>query len=295
MIRIGTRGSDLALWQAHYLADQLKENGYESVIKIIKTRGDKIQNLSFDKIEGKGFFTKEIEDELLAHEVDVAIHSMKDLPTAQPGGLVISGVSNRAAVQDILIIKKSAVDSTQALSVKKGGIIGTSSIRRKSFMQHLRKDVNFHDIRGNVPTRVQKLRDGDMDAIILAKAGVDRLNLYLEDLHVHVLNPMEFVPAPAQGVLAYQTRENDIETRKVVQKIHVRDVSTLTNVERTILKLFDGGCHLALGAYCTKDANQFYHCYGMYASSLEEQPKFVRLSQSTTHRLAERVYEALTT
>ncbi len=293
IIKIGTRGSKLALWQAHFVQDQLKENAVESEIVIIKTKGDQIQHLGFDKIEGKGFFTKEIEDALLAEKVDLAVHSMKDLPTTSPEGLVIGGVSYREEPEDLLIINKASVDATQILKFKQGAVIGTSSARRKALMLDFRKDITLKDIRGNVPTRIEKLGTGDFDAIVLAAAGVARLKMDLSGYEVVRLNAKEMVPAPAQGVIAYQCREADIETRKVLNKIHKREVAACTNVERTVLKMFGGGCHMPLGVYCEQDAAGNYHVWAAKAEKWDGPMVRVRESSSTNSGLAELVVRGL--
>ena len=158
-IRIGTRGSDLALWQAHFVRRQLEEIGCEVSIQIIVTQGDRIQDLSFDKLEGKGFFTKEIEQALLDNTIDLAVHSHKDLPTTNPAGLIIAAVTEREDPSELLLILKETVEVNQKLSLKKGAMVGTSSNRRKAQLLALRPDLNIEDLRGNVPTRIQKLRD----------------------------------------------------------------------------------------------------------------------------------------
>src|SRR6201985_2098673 len=195
---IGTRGSELALWQANFVKDRLAENNIEAELKIIKTQGDRILNLSFDKLEGKGFFTKELEEELLAGTIDLAVHSHKDLPTENPTGLTIAAVSEREDPSELLLILKDCVDVKHKLSVKFGGIVGTSSNSRQAQLLAHRPDLEIEELRGNVPTRIQKLRDESYDAIMIAKAGVSRLAIDLSDLHVEELTPTEIVPAPAQ-------------------------------------------------------------------------------------------------
>lgn len=293
-IRIGTRGSRLALWQADFTQKKLGEIGIESELVIIKTKGDQIQHLSFDKIEGKGFFTKEIEDALLRGDVDMAVHSMKDMPTTQPEGLVITAVSYRQNPADWLLIRKESVDTTQDFKLKQNAIVGTSSARRKSQMLYFREDITLKDIRGNVPTRIEKLRKGDFDAIILAGAGVERLELDLSDLEVVKFNVKEFIPAPAQGVLAWQTNANDLETRRILKKLHQSTVSRCTNIERKVLQLLDGGCQLPLGAYCEQDDMGNYHLWVAKGDGAEGQVKHVRLSQSTSYQLAEKAIQKLT-
>ena len=179
-IIIGSRGSDLALWQANYVKAHLKTIGLSSTIKIIKTKGDQIQHLSFDKIEGKGFFTKEIENELLSKEIDLAVHSLKDLETNQPQGLCIAAVPPREDPADCLLIHSKGFDLKQDLYLRVSAVVGTSSARRKNQLLFFREDLQLKDLRGNVPTRVDKLRKGEYDAIVLAKAGLNRLDIDLK-------------------------------------------------------------------------------------------------------------------
>ena len=254
---IGTRGSDLALWQANFTKDKLAEIGIEAELKIIKTQGDKILNLRLDKLEGKGFFTKELEEELLNGSIDLAVHSHKDLPTTNPPGLTIAAVSEREDPSELLLILKDCVDLTQKLSLKTGAQVGTSSNRRKAQLLALRTDLNIEDLRGNVITRIQKLRDENYDAILLAKAGVNRLDLDLSEFHVEVIDTTELIPAPAQGVLAIQIRENDQELFDILQKINDPATAEEIAVERKVLNLFEGGCHMPLGCYCKKENGQY--------------------------------------
>lgn len=252
-IRIGSRGSDLALWQANHVKRQLEALGAEVSITIIKTQGDKIQHLSFDKLEGKGFFTKEIESALLENEIDLAVHSHKDLETTPPEGLIIAAVSERENPADVLMIHPDALDSEELWSLKKGAVVGTSSARRKSQLVAYREDVSIKDLRGNVPTRLQKLVAKEYDAILLAKAGMDRLNLDLQGMIEVVLDPEEFVPAPAQGVLALQIRENDQELYDFMQDLNDEGVQSQIALERSVLNRLQGGCQLPLGVYCPEE------------------------------------------
>ncbi len=292
-IRIGTRGSKLALWQAEYTRAQLLEKGVESELVIIQTKGDKIQDLSFDKIEGKGFFTKEIEDALLQGEVDMAAHSMKDMPTTSPEGLVITALSYRENPADWLLIRKDTIDKSALFGLKNGAVVGTSSARRKAQMLDFRGDIQLRDLRGNVPTRVEKLRRGDYDAILLAAAGLQRLEMDLSEFELVRFNPREFVPAPAQGVVAWQTRTDDLPTRRLLQSIHQADVAAVTNIERGILKLMGGGCHLPLGAYCERDSQGNYHVWAAKADRWDAPLRRAHLSSSTSFELAERVVALL--
>ena len=248
-IRIGTRGSDLALWQANFVKVELEKLACTVEIKIIKTQGDLIQDLSFDKLEGKGFFTKEIEEALIANEIDLAVHSHKDLETSSPEGLMIAAVSNRENPAELLLIRKEAHAPNGTWELKKNAVIGSSSARRKSQVLALRLDLQLKDLRGNVPTRIDKLRKGEYDAILLAKAGVNRLGLDLEDLIQINLSPREFVPAPSQGVLGYQIRTDDVDLSLLLRNLNNEKIENEIKVERKVLQLMNGGCQLPLGVY----------------------------------------------
>lgn len=286
---IGTRGSDLALWQANFIKDRLAETGVDSEIKIIKTQGDKILNLSFDKLEGKGFFTKELEEELLNGTIDLAVHSHKDLPTTNPEGLIVAAVSEREDPSELLVILKDCVDIQQKLSVKFGGMVGTSSNRRKAQLLAARPDIEIEDLRGNVQTRIQKLRDEKYDAIMLAKAGILRLGIDLtEEFYVEELDPTELIPAPAQGVLAVQIRESDTLLFEKLQPLNNLKVATEIGVERKVLNMFDGGCQLPLGCYCRKEGSSFQ----VWTSKAEDGKTFpdrLFLQSESVEGLAEKI------
>lgn len=291
MLKIGTRGSRLALWQAEFTQTALARIGVESQLVIIKTQGDLVQHLGFDKLEGKGFFTKEIEDALLRGEVDLAVHSMKDLPTSQPPGLAITAVSYRDNPADLLIIRKETYAETALLKLQPNAVVGTSANRRKAQLKSFRADVQLKDIRGNVPTRLEKLRSGDFDAIFLAAAGVGRLGLDLSDFQVLELPAREFVPAPAQGVLAWQTNRDDLATRLIMKQLHHPEISACTNVERRVLQLMEGGCQMPLGVFCERDTVGNYHTFA--ACELDGHLKRARVSSSTNFGLAEKVVAQL--
>ena len=257
IIRIGTRGSDLALWQANHVKNQLEHLGCEVSITILKTQGDNIQHLSFDKLEGKGFFTKEIEEALLNKSIDLAVHSHKDLPTNNPEGLVIAAVSEREDPADLVLIRKEKVDKTKLFQVKSASKVGTSSLRRRTQLQCFRSDITVDDLRGNVPTRIQKLRDGLYDAIVIAYAGVERLKLDISDLHAYKIPSWQMVPAPAQGVLALQIREEDQHLMQILSQLNNEEVQNRIAIERGVLNLFDGGCQLPLGVYCEKEKDTY--------------------------------------
>ena len=286
-ITIGSRGSDLALWQAHHVKDRLIGLGADVEIKIFKTQGDKIQHLSLDKLEGKGFFTKELEDALLNKEIDLAVHSHKDLPTISPEGLVIAAVSEREDPSEYILIRKDAVDDSLEFSFKKNAIVGTSSARRKAQLCTFRKDVQIKDIRGNVPTRIQKLREGQFDAILLAKAGVTRLELDLSDLYVYEVSPKKIVPAPAQGVLALQIRETDTRLAEFLKGIHQEDVQACIGIERKLLNLFEGGCHMPLGAYAIAE-NGTYKLWASKAETADDVPQRLYLESNSPEGMAEK-------
>ncbi len=249
---IGTRGSDLALWQANYIKNKLANHNVFCELKIISTAGDRSQqwNTSFEKLEGKGFFTKELEDALLKKEIDIAVHSHKDLPTTMPNGLAIAAVTKRHDPSEMLLINKNAIDKKNKWQLKNKACIGTSSARRKAQIALFRPDCSLKDLRGNVPTRIQKLRENNYDAILIAAAGVERLNIDLSDFEVVKLNPTQFIPAPAQGVLALQVRVNDTLLINQLQKIHDINTANQINIERNLLQSFDGGCQLPLAVYC---------------------------------------------
>ena len=296
-IIIGTRGSDLALWQANYTKNLLEEKGNEVEIKIISTAGDRSQQYetSFDKLEGKGFFTKELEEALLNNTIDLAVHSHKDLPTISPDGLMIAGVSRREDPSDILIINDKAADDKLKFGLKKNAIVGTSSARRKSQLLAFRPDVQVKDLRGNVPTRINKLREGGYDAILIATAGVERLEIELDEFTVEKLNPEVFVPAPAQGVLAWQTRETDTELLDIIDTISDLDVLIKINIERQLLNMFDGGCHLPFGAYCDTEMDDEdrlrFKVWVSIADEWDKQPKQFYFDTLDTDGFVDRMYE----
>jgi len=288
LIRIGTRGSDLALWQANHVKTQLEQLGCAVEITIIQTQGDRIQDLSFDKLEGKGFFTKEIEAALLNESVDLAVHSHKDLETNQPEGLKIIAVSDREDPSELLLIHPQAFVANQKWGLRENAVIGTSSARRKSQILALRPDLEIKDLRGNVPTRIQKLRDGNYDAILLAKAGVNRLNLDLSDLTVLTLNPLEFVPAPAQGVLGLQIRSNDQRTAQFVAKLNHAETAVKIGLERAVLQKMEGGCQLPLGVY-----NDGENVHISFAKNASEASQYFHLHFSDEESLADQIVTQL--
>ncbi len=289
---IGTRGSALALWQAHHIAERLLALGQPTELRIIKTSGDRIQDLSFDKMEGKGFFTKELEAELLAGTIDLAVHSCKDLETNEPAGLTIAAYPGRAACTELLLVRPEAMDHTLSLEVKHGAIVGTSSARRKAQLKQLRPDVRIQDLRGNVPTRVEKLCSGQYDAILLAKAGLDRLGLDLSGLRVLELDPRVFVPAPAQGALAVQTRSDDARTRGVVERLDDPFASRTAVLERRVLNAFHGGCQVPLGVHVRHEEGH-YQLWASGTRTWTDTPRHVHLSGPHPEVLAQEAVRRL--
>ncbi|MCB0515432.1 MAG: hydroxymethylbilane synthase [Chitinophagales bacterium] len=294
-IVIGTRGSKLALWQAHFTQKTLEENGFAVKIVIIKTQGDNIQHLSFDKLEGKGFFTKEIETALLQGEIDLAVHSHKDLPTTPTPELEIAACSYREDPADILLIKPEKVNTQNVFSLENNTLVGTSSPRRKEQLLLLNPSLRIENLRGNVPTRINKLREGQYDAIVLASAGIKRLGIDLSDFFVHHLPLHEMIPAPAQGVLAYQIRENDADLARILQQyLHNSAVQQAIAVERKILNLLEGGCQLPVGVHCHLAENnaQVWACFG------DEKHTFKRVYKSLPYEpsiLPQKIVAELTT
>lgn len=250
-IRIGTRGSELALWQAKHVANLIGTDKTELVI--IKTEGDRIQNVSFVKMEGKGFFTKEIEDALLGSRIDLAVHSLKDLPTENVKGLKVAAVPSRADFRDMLIMHHDVYMERSGLCVKAGSLIGTSSMRRMAQLRCLDSSIRVEPLRGNVNTRLRKLKEREYDAIVMAKAGVERIGLDISAFRAQVLEPDIFLPAPAQGALGLQVREDDSYTLSVVEKLTDPVTERTVAAERSFLRSFGGGCHVPLGALASME------------------------------------------
>jgi len=252
---LGTRGSDLALWQARFVAGLIEERlGLTTRIEIIKTRGDRIQNVAFSKMEGKGFFTKELQEALLDRRVDLVVHSLKDLPTESPDGLEVAAIPDRTNSADLLLARKGLLEPTPAnpMGLPDSAVLGTSSLRRASQALALCPEIRIKALRGNVPTRITKLRDGDHDAIVLAAAGVGRLEINISDLDTLELPPEVMLPAPGQGALAIECRADDSLTEPI-KTLHNHEIATQVTTERRLLALLGGGCHLPLGCLATTE------------------------------------------
>ncbi|MBT6176227.1 MAG: hydroxymethylbilane synthase [Deltaproteobacteria bacterium] len=247
---IGSRGSDLALWQANHVSNLIQVPTH---IEVIKTAGDRIQHLSLDKVEGKGFFTKEIEEALIQKRVDIAVHSFKDLPIEGPQELKLGAIPPRAPVRDVVIVKTELFQSEMLWGLKKGARVGTSSLRRKAHMLSKRPDLEMVDIRGNVPTRLQKVPNAELDAVILAEAGLARLGFIDKaqelGLTMTAADIEDICPAPAQGALAIQIRSDDSVAQAAISALHDPLTAKAVETERLLLGYFGGGCHLPLGAF----------------------------------------------
>ncbi|MBI4917606.1 MAG: hydroxymethylbilane synthase [Acidobacteria bacterium] len=254
-LRIGTRGSDLALWQARRVAALLTERcrvGCDLVV--VQTSGDRDRSRSLHELPGSGFFTKELQEELKADRVDVVVHSLKDLPTDEPEGLVLGAILQREDPRELVLARPEA-GGTGGMRLRPGAAIGTSSLRRAAQALALQPDTVIRALRGNVPTRLRKLREGAYDAIMLAAAGVDRLGLDLDGLTVWRADVDTLMPAPGQGALAIEVRANDHRTLDEVRKLNDELVAEATRAERLLLKGLGGGCHLPLGALANRSGS----------------------------------------
>lgn len=244
-IKIGTRGSQLALYQANltkkYLLEKFPEVSVEIVI--IKTKGDKILDVALSKIGDKGLFTKELETALLENEVDIAVHSLKDLPTTLPEGLKLGAVLKRGEFRDALVSK----DGRKFTELTEKDIIATSSLRRQAGLMRQNKNFKIVDIRGNVETRLRKMEDGYCDAMIMAAAGLQRLNL--EKYITEIIDPEIIIPATSQGVIAIESRKNDDRIDSFLKEINHPQTWSAIEAERGFLRKIEGGCQVPVGCY----------------------------------------------
>jgi hydroxymethylbilane synthase len=239
---VGSRGSRLALWQAEWLKTRLMETGRDARIEIIHTSGDRVLDRPLASIGGKGVFVKEIEEALLAGSVDVAAHSFKDLPTSQPDGLTIACVPEREDARDVLLAPGAPGPS----ALRPGAVVGTGSPRRSCQMRLLRPDVTIKDLRGNVDTRLAKLRKGDYDAILLARAGLRRLDIEAEGT---VLDYHQMIPAVGQGAMAIEIRADDRELSEILRPHHHAPTAIAVAAERALLRGLGGGCQAPIAAF----------------------------------------------
>ncbi|HKV23959.1 MAG TPA: hydroxymethylbilane synthase [Candidatus Acidoferrum sp.] len=243
-LRIGTRGSMLAKWQAEYVRKQLfASTGVEAEIVVIKTSGDKLQASPLTQIGGKGIFIKELEEALLEETIDLAVHSVKDVPTDTPSRLMFPAVCRREDVRDCLVSGKG----TTLANLREGARIGTGSLRRQAQLRHLRPDLDVRDLRGNVDTRLRKAESGEYEAVMLAKAGLDRLGL--GGRITETLSPENFLPAVGQGAIAVECRLRDRETGELLGRLDDAETRTAIIAERSLLASLQGGCQVPLGAW----------------------------------------------
>jgi hydroxymethylbilane synthase len=247
-LRIGTRGSALARWQAEFVRSALARHGVAAELVIIRTSGDRDRQSSLRVIGGKGVFTKELEDALLEERIDLAVHSMKDMPTSLPAGLEISAVCPREDVRDALISR----DALKLDELPSGARIGTSSLRRQTQLRHYRGDFEMVDMRGNVDTRLAKLAQGDYDAIVLAKAGLDRLGR-AEEIS-EIVPPEICLPAAGQGAMGIETRKREDEFFTAVRQLNHRPSQLAVEAERAVLVGLEGGCQVPIGVWARMEA-----------------------------------------
>ncbi|MBM4315891.1 MAG: hydroxymethylbilane synthase [Deltaproteobacteria bacterium] len=258
--RLGTRKSELARTQSTHVLEALKNLGIETELVLIESRGDQNSKEALYQIENMtpGLFTKQLEEALIQKEIDLAVHSLKDLPTEQPVELCVGAITSRFSTEDWLIIHPEAFDGAQPLFLQRSAHVGTSSLRREGQLLSARSDLKISPIRGNVPTRVNAIRDRRFDATVLAAAGLERLKFNLEGLHVVKLAEREFPPAPGQGALAVEIRRDaSQELKEALKKIHHLESEIETRIERRVLKGLFGGCTLPLGIRCYREGNLF--------------------------------------
>jgi hydroxymethylbilane synthase len=250
-IRIGTRGSLLAKWQAEYVRKRIfQATGVETEIVIIKTTGDSMQQAPFSQIGGKGVFIKELEEALLEEHVDLAVHSVKDIPTDVPSRLCFPAVCRRDDTRDALVSGQG-----EALSrLRQGARVGTSSLRRQSQLRHVRPDLDIREMRGNVDTRLRKVESGEYEAVVLAKAGLDRLGMSVRISEV--LSPDVCMPAVGQGAIAVQARLKDADLSDALAPLDDNETRQSIVAERALLGALQGGCQVPLGAWARFERNE---------------------------------------
>ena len=245
-IRIGTRGSMLARWQAEHVKERLTALGHEVSLVVITTTGDRVLDRRLESVGGKGAFLKEIEEGLEARQVDLAVHSLKDVPTVLPDGLELCAILERADPRDALLSSGAGLDD-----LPRGATVGTTSLRRQAQLRAVRPDLSLADLRGNVDTRIRRLREGRFDAILLAMAGLVRLGR--ADEVTEPLDPRRFIPAPGQGAIALECRADDAAVREAVASLDHPSTKRRVTAERAFLAALGGGCNVPLGAHAVED------------------------------------------
>lgn len=250
-LRIGSRGSILARWQAEFVRKRLFQlTGMESEIVIIKTSGDKMQQAPLTQIGGKGIFIKELEEALLEETVDLAVHSVKDIPTETPSRLFFPAVCRRDDVRDCLVSNTG----TLLASLKSGARVGTGSLRRQGQLRHYRPDLDIRELRGNVDTRLRKVESGEYDAIVLSKAGLDRLGW--SQKITEALSTDISLPAVGQGAIAIESRVKDLEATEILGKLDDEETRTVIIAERALLAALQGGCQVPVGAWARMERGE---------------------------------------
>jgi hydroxymethylbilane synthase len=244
---IGSRGSQLALWQANWVREQLATAGFEVEIRVIKTTGDKLEHVPLYQSGTKGLFIKEIEEALAAGEVDLAVHSMKDLPVEQPAGLAVAAVPEREDARDALIAR----DGKEFARLRPGARVGTSSVRRQAQLRKLRPDLELLPMRGNLDTRLRKLERGDCDALVLAAAGVNRLGL--RERVTDYFAPAQMCPAVGQGALALEIRQSDEQLARALRPLDHMPSHQAVLAERALLRHLGGGCQVPIAAHAAPE------------------------------------------
>ncbi|MDW2884079.1 hydroxymethylbilane synthase [Exiguobacterium artemiae] len=247
-IIVGSRSSKLAMTQTKWVIEQLKQAGapYEFEIKNIITKGDRILDVTLSKVGGKGLFVKEIEQQMIDEDIDFAVHSMKDLPSELPTGLLIGATPARVDARDALITKTGG----GLASLPEGAIVGTSSLRRGSQLLKLRPDLKIESIRGNIDTRLEKLKTGPFDGILLAAAGLQRMG-WSDEIVSEYISTDEMIPAVGQGILAIECRADDQEVRDLLNLIHDQMTEKVAFAERSFLAAIEGSCHVPVGGFAT--------------------------------------------
>ena len=287
-LRIGTRGSSLALWQANHVADSLaKLHGVATELVRIRTSGDHLQSASTAQVNeaigaegGKGIFIKEIEDALLSGAVDLAVHSMKDVPTETPAGLTFAAIGRREDPRDCLISRSGA----KLEKLPQGAVVGTSSLRRQAQLRHHRPDLEVADLRGNVDTRIRKLESGAFDAIVLAVAGVTRLGL--QEKVTQIFDEDLMLPAVGQGAIGIETRADDMRTSALVAALDDAETRACVTAERALLRELQGGCQVPLGAWGRIRGGELHLEAAVFSPSGSE---YVRLDEAGSPGEAEAV------
>jgi len=278
-LRIGSRGSQLALWQANHIAKLLRIQGHSVEVQIVKTTGDRLQQVSFAQVGSKGMFTKEIEEALAEGRIDLAVHSLKDMPTDLPDNFLLAAIPPRVDARDAFVAAKC--ESLAALP--QGARVGTSSQRRRAQLKAVRPDIVAIEFRGNVDTRLRKLAEGQVDAILLAAAGLDRLEK--TEWVRERLEPKDFCPAAGQGALGIETRKNDAATIAAVAFLDHAATRFAITVERAALAALGGGCQVPIGIYCraaSQEGTEFWdEIFAVVAAP--ETGKAVRVFHRTPH------------